>query len=149
MNIHNYGKFFFSGLIVLLFVGCSGNKPEKKSENVQAAEVKTPLVIGNETLLLLKDLEENGDYVNSQVFPSLIKASIVNESLNKNILVIDLRSSKLYSEGHIKGSVNKKFEELPSYFESGIKPFEFDKIIIVCEDGQLSSYTTSLLRLMG
>ncbi|MCX6327092.1 MAG: rhodanese-like domain-containing protein [Bacteroidia bacterium] len=98
---------------------------------------------------MLKDLEENGDYVNSQEFPSLIKASIVNESLDKNILVIDLRSSKQFSEGHIKGAVNKKFEELPGYFETGIKPFEYDKIIMVCEDGQASSYTTSLLRLMG
>lgn len=107
------------------------------------------MAIGNETSLLLKDLEENGDYVNSQVFPSLIKASIVNENLNKNLLVVDLRSSKQFLEGHIKGAVNKKFEELPAYFETGIKPFEYDKIIIVCEDGQVSSYTTSLLRLMG
>jgi rhodanese-related sulfurtransferase len=149
MNRLKFFVLLFSGLVILLTAGCSGKKPEKKPENVQVAEVKIPLVIGNETALLLKDLVDNGDYVNSQVFPSLIKASIVNESLAKNILVIDLRSSKLFSEGHIKGAVNKKFEELPGYFEAGIKPFEFDKIIMVCEDGQVSSYTTSLLRLMG
>ena len=138
--------------IILLFAtGCSGNKTEKKpaGEPALTQEIKTPLVIGNETALLLKDLESNGDYVNSQVFPSLIKASIVNENLGKKILVVDLRSSKLYSQGHIKGSVNKKFEELPAYFVNGIKPFEYDKIIMVCEDGQVSSYTTCLLRLMG
>ena len=142
-----YSIFFISLLVILSFAGCSG----KKSENKQVAVpgVKKPVVIGNETSLLLKDLKENGDYVNSQVFPSLIKASIVNESMDKNILVIDLRSSKLFSEGHIKGAVNKKFEELSAYFETGIKPFEYDKIIMVCEDGQVSSYTTSLLRLMG
>jgi rhodanese-related sulfurtransferase len=98
---------------------------------------------------LLKDLKENGDYVNSKVFPSLIKASIVNESLGKNILIVDLRTPKEFSDGHIKGAVNKKFEEVPSYFESGIKPFEYDKIIMVSEDGQVSSYATCLLRLMG
>jgi rhodanese-related sulfurtransferase len=38
---------------------------------------------------------------------------------------------------------------LPSYFETGIKPFEYDKIILISEDGQISSYTTCLLRLMG
>jgi len=142
-----YSIFFISLLVILSFAGCSG----KKSENKQVAVpgVKKPVVIGNETSLLLKDLVDNGDYVNSQVFPSLIKASIVNESFDKNILVIDLRSSKLFSEGHIKGAVNKKFEELSAYFETGIKPFEYDKIIMVCEDGQVSSYTTSLLRLMG
>src|SRR5450759_3307497 len=134
-------------LIIFSITGCKGKKTEAKQEVVQAA-IK-PVTMGNETSLLLKDLKENGDYVNSKVFPSLIKASIVNESLGKNILVVDIRPSKQFSEGHIKGAVNKKFEELPSYFETGIKPFEYDKIIMVCEDGQLSSYTTSLLRLMG
>src|ERR1035437_3167472 len=138
---------FISLVVILLSAGCKGKKTEIKQEAVSGIE--QPAVIGNETLLLLKDLKENGDYINSQVFPSLIKASIVNESLNKNILVIDLRTSELFSEGHIKGAVNKKFEELPAYFETGIKPFEYDKIIMVCEDGQVSSYTTSLLRLMG
>ncbi len=112
-------------------------------------EVNKSVAIGNETALLLKDLKENGDYVNSKVFPSLIKASIVNESLGKNMLVVDIRSPKQFSEGHIKGAVNKKFEEVPSFFETGIKPFEYDKIIIVSEDGQVSSYATCLLRLMG
>jgi rhodanese-related sulfurtransferase len=138
---------FISFLVVLSFTGCSGRKAENKQSAFQ--EVKNPVVIGNETSLLLKDLQENGDYVNSQVYPSLIKASIVKENLDKNILVIDLRSTKQFSEGHIKGATNKKFEELPAYFEAGIKPFKYDKIILVCEDGQLSCYTTSLLRLMG
>jgi rhodanese-related sulfurtransferase len=147
MKKQYYLIFFISLLVILSFAGCKGKKTEKKQEAIR--EVKKPVVIGNETSLLLKDLKENGDYVNSQVFPSLIKASIVNENLGRNIMVIDLRSSKHFSEGHIKGAVNKKFEELPVYFETGIKPFEYDKIIMVCEDGQLSSYTTSLLRLMG
>lgn len=135
--------------LVLLMSGCSGNKPEAIKEATVVQEVKKPVIVGNETSLLLKDLVETGDYVNSNMFPSLIKASIVYESLGKNIHVIDLRTPKQFSEGHIKGSVNRKFEELPLYFETGIKPFEFEKIIIVCDDGQISSYTTCLLRLMG
>lgn len=133
----------------MIIAGCTGKKAENKQVQIPLSQAKNRVTIGNETALLLKDLKENGDYVNSQVFPSLIKASIVSESLDKNILVIDLRSSKLFSEGHIKGAVNKKFEELPGYFETGITPFKYDKIIIVTEDGQISSYTTSLLRLMG
>jgi rhodanese-related sulfurtransferase len=140
----------FAVSAAMLLTGCSGNKTEAKKESpVVVQEVKKPVVVGNETSLLLKDLKDNGDYVNSNVFPSLIKASIVNESLDKNIHVIDLRSSRQYSEGHIKGALNKRFEDLPAYFESKIKPFEFDKIVLVCDDGQISSYTTCLLRLMG
>jgi rhodanese-related sulfurtransferase len=147
MKKQYYPIFFISFLVFLLVTGCTGKKTETRQ--LAVTEVKNPVVIGNETSLMLKDLAENGDYVNSQFFPSLIKASIVKENLDKNLLVIDLRSSKLFSEGHIKGAVNKKFEELPGYFETGIKPFEYDKIIMVCDDGQVSSYTTSLLRLMG
>ena len=138
-------------LFAVIAAACTGNKTEnKKSPEVAAkAEVNTAPVIGNETSLLLKDLEENGDYVNSQLFPSLIKASVVHETPGKNMLVVDLRSPKQFSAGHIKGAVNRKFEELPAWFETGIKPFEYDRIIMVCDDGQLSSYTTCLLRLMG
>jgi rhodanese-related sulfurtransferase len=151
MNKKHVPAFFALVLLLVLFAGCIGNKPGNKpaEEPVIKQEVKTPFEIGNETKALLKDLEDNGNYVNSQVFPSLIKASIVHESLGKNLLVIDLRSPGLFSEGHIKGAVNKRLEELPDYFETGIKPFEYDKIIMVCEDGQVSSYATCLLRLMG
>ena len=142
--------YIFTVLLLLLAVvaaGCTGRKSEKKPEAVKGAAPAPS--IGQETLLLLKDLEENGDYVNSQYFPSLIKASIVFEELDSNNLVIDLRSSESYAQGHVKGAVNKNFSELQEYFEIGIKPFEYDKIIIVCEDGQVSSYTTALLRMMG
>jgi rhodanese-related sulfurtransferase len=136
--------------IFFTFHGCTGKKVEKKQEDSKVTAVVTESPeIGQETMLLLKDLEDNGDYVNSQFFPSLIKASVVNEELGGKDLVIDLRSKEMFSKGHIKGAVNKKFEELPEYFETGIKPFEYDKIILACDDGQVSSYTTSLLRLMG
>lgn len=135
-------------LIAVFALSCTGKKSERKPETVQVTAAADP-VIPEEARLLLKDLEANGDYVNSQQFPSLIKASIVFEELENKNLVIDLRTKELYSKGHIKGAVNKSFNELPDYFEAGIKPFEFDKIILVCEDGQVSSYTTSLLRMMG
>jgi rhodanese-related sulfurtransferase len=145
-------SIFIIPLLVLLFSGCSG----KKTENTTASQAETPaapektvLNIGTETILLLKDLKENGDYVNSRNFPSLIKASIVHDNIGKNMLVIDLRPADQFRKGHIKGAVNQKFSDLPGYFESVIKPFEFERIIMVCNDGSLASYTTSLLRLMG
>jgi rhodanese-related sulfurtransferase len=139
---------FLLGLLAIFTVSCTGKKSDKKPEVVKETVITAPAP-GQETLLLLKELETSGDYVNSQQFPSLIKASIVYEELAKNNLVIDLRPQALYAKGHISGAVNKKFSELPEYFETGIKPFEYDKIILACEDGQVSSYTTALLRMMG
>ena len=149
----HYGLKTLSVIVLMAVItsACNGKKAENKNsaEEITVVEIKSPAVIGNETSLLLKDLEENGDYVNSQAFPSLIKASVVHESLGKNLLVVDLRRPEQFREGHIEGAVNRKFEELPAWLETGIKPFEYDKIIMVCNDGQLSSYTACLLRLMG
>ncbi len=145
-NKLSFYAIFFS-LLAVFAAGCTGKKSEKKQE--AAKETAAAPVIGQETVLLLKDLEENGDYVNSPYFPSLIKASIVNEELEKNNLILDLRTPEQYKKGHIKGAVNKNFSELAEYFESGIKPFEYDRIIMIDDDGQLSSYATALLRMMG
>lgn len=135
-------------LLAVFATGCTGGKKSEKKPEAVRETVAAP-VIWQETLLLLKDLEENGDYVNSPYFPSLIKASIVNDELAKNNLIVDLRIPENYKRGHIKGAVNKNFSELADYFESGIKPFEYDRIIMVDDDGQVSSYATALLRMMG
>ena len=135
-------------LTAMVLAGCSGGTQPKTTEDTGTV-IRQAVSVGNETSLLLKDLETNGDYVNSKEFPSLIKASVVFESLGKNMLVIDIRPPAAFASGHISGAVNKKFEDLPEYFESGIKPFSYDKIVLVNEDGQVTSYTAALLRLMG
>jgi rhodanese-related sulfurtransferase len=139
-------------LSLVLASGCSGKKSEKAAEPAAGdtlAAAKPAVVPGTETTLLLKELAETGDYVNSQNFPSLIKASIVHDNIGKNMLVVDLRPADQFRKGHIKGAINKTFSDLPEYFQSGVKPFEYERIIMVCNDGSLASYTTSLLRLMG
>jgi len=139
--------------IFLLFPGCAGEEDKKAKENqpaeTQNTAVEVALQISNETEFLLEDLSENGDYVNGRNFPSLIKTSAVHDQLENKILIVDIRSKNEFSGGHIKGAVNKDFTALPIYFESGIKPFEYDRIVLVSSDGQVSSYATSLLRLMG
>lgn len=139
----------FALVLSIMVSSCVNRDSGSEEKSASVVPLSDPISIDNETQLLLDDLKENGDYVNSRDFPSLIKASIVNESIGNNIHIIDIRSQDTYKKGHIKGSVNVNFETLPKYLTSDIKPFEYDRIIIACEDGQASSYTTSLLRLMG
>ncbi len=153
MRRYIYINLAASLVVAALLSGCSGSNGTKKANNEQQAEASgtatKPVVVGEETKLLMKYLADNGDYVRSKEYPSIIKASIVNDSLGTNQLIIDLRSPARYSEGHIKGAVNRKFDNLPEYFETGIKPFKYDRIILVSDEGQLACYATSLLRLMG
>ena len=129
----------------------SGNKAkqtEAAGNTVQEDKAK-PVEVNAEARKLLDYLVESGDYVNGRNFPSLIKASALNDELDGNIRIIDLRSPEAFKKGHIKGAVNVDFAKIPDYFTNVIKPFEFDKIVMVCYAGQIASYTTSLLRLMG
>jgi 3-mercaptopyruvate sulfurtransferase SseA len=124
--------FSFAGyiLVMIFLAGCSGKK-QSGQQTSNSNNSNEPVSIDNETRLLIQDLIDQGDYVNSREFPSLIKASVVKESLGKNIHIIDLRSPANYAQGHIKDAVNIQFGDLPLHFESGIKPFEYDKIILV------------------
>jgi rhodanese-related sulfurtransferase len=143
--------FTLLGLLMVSLSACESGKTGKtektKAPRVQTADPAT--LVGKETKLLLDYLNELGDYVNSRTFPSLIKAESVHEGLENNQLILDIRPEEQFASGHIKGAVSIDFSTLPDYFQSEIVPFEFDKIIIVSEDGQASSYATCLLRLMG
>ena len=135
--------------VSLLMVSCTGN--QKKADQSATQETSTPekVEINKEAQLLLNTLNEMGDYVNSRNFPSIIKASSVYEELDGNIHIIDLRGEESFADGHIEGAVNVAFSDLPDYFTNEIKPFEYDKIILTCYAGQITSYSTSLLRLAG
>ncbi|HKI89757.1 MAG TPA: rhodanese-like domain-containing protein [Draconibacterium sp.] len=141
----------FSILLVVLFVSCSGGgNQSKKSEIQTSVQSKTNSIqINDEAKKLLAYLEENGDYVKGRNFPSLIKTSEVYNELDSNNYIIDLRNPELFAKGHIKGAHRVKFTELPDYFQKEINPSDYDKIVLVSYAGQISSYATSLLRLMG
>ena len=98
---------------------------------------------------LIEQLRQQGDYVNSRQFPSMIKPETVYEELGGNMLLIDLRKEEFYRKGHIRGAVNIRRSEILGYFENEILPFKFDKIILVSYSGHLASYTTQVLRLLG
>ena len=131
----------FLGLF--LAAGCGTGKDKNASKSETQAKAKT------EADLLVEYLSQSGDYVNSRKFPSMIKPERVLSGLDSSCLVVDIRDPEMFAKGHIKGAVNVQFGDIPSYFENKIKPYEYDKIVMVCDHGQRSSYTTQLLRLMG
>ncbi|MCK3683555.1 rhodanese-like domain-containing protein [Maribellus sp. YY47] len=136
-------------VFVAAVVACSGGKKPSAEASIKLDTNAPKVEINAEAKMLLSTLNELGDYVNSRNFPSLIKPSAVYEELNGNNLIIDIRRPKTFAGGHIKGAVNVDFTAIPDYFTKQIKPFEYDKIILVCYSGQISSYATSLLRLEG
>jgi rhodanese-related sulfurtransferase len=141
---------FAAVVVISIFFSCSGGP--KKSEQAEVTNQKAvtkPVEINAEARLLVDYLVESGDYVNSREFPSLIGADATLEALSGKTLVIDMRKPEVFTKGHIKGAVNVEISGLTDYFASKIKPFEYDKIILACNSGQSSSYSTSLLRLMG
>lgn len=152
MQRKNITSFLIAVYIIVSVSSCSGDKPATKEAIAPASEIATMAVepvVDKETKLLLDDLEENGDYVNSRLFPSLIKGASVSDGSESNIYIIDIRSADEFAKGHLKESVNVKFSDLLNFLMNDIKPFEYNRIVLVSNDGQIASYTTSLLRLMG
>jgi rhodanese-related sulfurtransferase len=151
MNYFKTKPQIYVVVLLVLFISCSGGSNKtKQTEPANKVQLQAePIEINAEAKALLGYLEEMGDYVNSRNFPSLIKATSVYDELTKNNHIIDLRGSEAFAKGHIKGAVNIAFTEIPDYFTNDIKPFEFERIIMVCYSGQMSSYATSLLRLLG
>jgi rhodanese-related sulfurtransferase len=150
----SFSKQIRNGIILVslfgLMAACSGGQKQQAQGITVTAEVAPKKVeINKEAKLLIDYLAENGDYVNSREFPSLISAEPAFEALGEKTLVIDIRKPDVYKKGHIKGAVNVEMPGLPEFFANKIKPFEYDKIILACYSGQSSSYATSLLRLMG
>ncbi len=138
--------------LLIFLVSCKPSEHKSTGSadpaTVQAAGTSLSSFEGT-AALLLQQLREQGDYVNSRQFPSMIKPETVYAELDGNNLVIDLRNADSFESGHIKSAVNVTMDKILSYFENDILPFQYEKIILVCNGGQRTAYTTHLLRLMG
>jgi len=100
--------------------------------------------------LLVNYLEENGNFINSEMAPALISPDEVKKNIkNEKFLVLDIRSESWFEYGHIKNAKNIEAAELLNYFETTIDPSGLEKIVLVCYSGQSASYFASLLRIAG
>jgi len=110
-------------------------------------ETSSPIIKEFESsAVLLSELENRGDYINSSEFPALVEADEVYNNLS-NYIIIDVRSPEDFHNGHITGSINKSNNDLFQYIknqETGGK-----KILLVSKTGQAASYYLCLLRYAG
>ncbi|MBW7887893.1 MAG: rhodanese-like domain-containing protein [Bacteroidetes bacterium] len=125
---------FFSA--VILFSAC------KKSEDNPI----TPVAV-DESAVLLKYLEENGDYINTSA-PSIVSASAVYTNLQTGTqYIIDIRSATDFASGHIQGAHNVTLGDLSAHMKT--VPSSYTSVVIACYTGQTSMFATTLLRLQG
>ncbi|MCF8301941.1 MAG: hypothetical protein K9I94_01595 [Bacteroidales bacterium] len=131
--------------VFLVITSCDDQGEESKQAEKQE-QVKSTVDEFDE---LLTYIEETGDFINSPKVPSMIASSEVHKNLDANIHIIDIRKSKDYTAGHIKGAVNVGMNKLIDYFENEINPNSYSHIVMVCYSGQSAGFATSILRLLG
>lgn len=122
---------------VLFFGGCGkDDNPSDPSDN-------------NESEILVKYLEANGDLINNQ--SGSISAEEVRQGQlnNANQIVLDLRSScDYYTKGHIEGAILITLKDIPAYYKNNNLDKK-DKVIITCATGQAANYAALLLKYCG
>ena len=128
-------KYLFF-LIPLIFSGCF--------KDPVIPEVSFKL---NTTAEILSYLEEQGDYINTDLAPSLVEASEVNANLN-NYLLIDVRPAEQFINGHIQGAINIQNTELFNYFLTN-DISSYQKVVVISQTGQAAAYYACLLILSG
>jgi len=144
-KMKNRKFILLSGLFTFwLLTSCQqAYEPGKNIEELPEQEINE-----SEINALLKFIDNSGDYINTSAMPSLVNAEDVFNNLNK-YYIIDIRSRTDYINGHISGAVNVQLFELMKYLDEKVAASVYDKLIIVCTNGQSSAYVTGTLRLIG
>lgn len=107
--IKNSKSLFKNKNLCISLVSYSSNTNTKIISNINTNIISNLINIDNKQLnesssLLLSNILNNNN--NNIVFPKEIKLCNINEFINKDYLVIDVRSPKEFEKGHIKGSIN-------------------------------------------
>lgn len=135
----NLRKLYYLLLIVPMLFVYTGCKDEDNPVD--------PTV--NESEVLVKYLEANGDFINTAA-PAMISATDVNTNIlsGSDQVVIDIRGATDYANGHIKNAINLAEGEVLAYYEAnGLESKSL--VVIACYSGQTAGFVTSLLRLAG
>ncbi|HQF00907.1 MAG TPA: rhodanese-like domain-containing protein [Bacteroidales bacterium] len=124
---------------LLVLLSCSEQKVTDKPQDQTS----------DKTLSLAKWFEANGNYINSDEVPSIVDAQLVYALRDENIMVIDLRPTEEFNDGHIEHAINIQPSQVLDFFKNDVEPSSFKGIFFVCNDMSISGYVTGIMRLLG
>lgn len=101
----------------------------------------------NSTEITHKFIKATGEFVVTNG-PVIVSTDEVFENLS-DYLVIDIRGSEEYAEGHVNGALNVKLENLVDYMKTEVAANAYKKIVLTCHTGQSASFATGALRTIG
>ena len=101
--------------------------------------------IPNDSIDMLVYLETNGDIINSPTTKNVFTSAQELYSNLSGYVVLDIRDSLLFADGHISGAINIQSSDLLAK----VKSLDTSKVILVSQNGQSASYYGSLLIIDG
>ena len=80
-----------------------------------------------------------------QISPSELVEQI---KIDKAPIILDVRTAKEYSEGHIPGAINIEYRELPQHLDE-VHSLEKKQIVVYCERGFRAAIAEDTLKKAG
>lgn len=137
-NLYHLIYLLIVASMLFVNIGCSDD------------ETTQPPATIDESDLLVKYLEGNGDFINTAA-PAMITASDVYTNVilqSKDWPVIDVRAAADFAAGHIDGAVNVTLAELVNYYRTNNLQNK-EKVVVTCYTGQSAAWGITLLRMLG
>jgi rhodanese-related sulfurtransferase len=128
-----------SGLLIIITTVMIMNGCEKD-------KITSPFTVNlDNTAKLLIYLEEEGDIVNTIPLP-VVQANEVFNNL-QNYLIIDVRDSITFLNGHIEGAINITIDSIFDFIKANYAGYS--KVVLISSSGQSAAYYSCLFRLTG
>ncbi len=139
-------KYLFAIIVVLGLFSCKSEIFKHKTLG-KSGDISKFLQT-KESKPLAQVYFEHGNFVNSRMFPPIIKNTEVYANQN-DYLIIDLRKADDYEQGHINGAYNVPMKDVIDFLKNKRKASSVEKVVFVCYTGQKASYTTGITRYAG
>jgi rhodanese-related sulfurtransferase len=121
-----------------LALGCAGDRPDTGAEN--ASNPPPPAPASASDAAAARPVEPAGAIAAADLVERL---GTVSEPV-----VLDVRSSEEYADGHIPGAINIPYDEIPAYLDS-LNAFRGREIVVYCRSGRRAGVAEEALAKAG